>query len=83
SEQGVESWQMLPIFTPKAAGDTGCVDVSRAVASGLTFRPLAETVADTLAWDKTRTEDANTYKNTLTADKEYSLLAAFRNTENR
>ncbi|MBC7805334.1 MAG: NAD-dependent epimerase/dehydratase family protein [Akkermansiaceae bacterium] len=83
SEQGVESWQMLPIFTPKAAEDAGCVDVSRAVASGLTFRPLAETVADTLAWDKTRTEDANTYKNTLTADREYSLLAAFRNTENR
>ena len=29
-------------------------DTSRAVAAGLTFRPLAETVADTLAWDRDR-----------------------------
>ena len=29
-------------------------DTSRAVAAGLAFRPLAETVADTLAWDRDR-----------------------------
>lgn len=31
-------------------------DVSRAVAAGLTFRPLEETVRDTLAWDAERDE---------------------------
>src|SRR5262245_14008572 len=33
-------------------------DTSRAVAAGLAFRPLAETVADTLAWDRERGVDA-------------------------
>jgi len=29
-------------------------DVSHALNAGLRFRPLAETIADTLAWDRTR-----------------------------
>lgn len=75
TEQGTESWQILPIFMPKTEEDRGTVNVSRAVANGLTFRTLAETVADTLAWDKTRT-DENAYKNSLARDKEAELLAA-------
>ncbi len=75
--QGVDSWQSaLPIFTPNSAEDAGQVDISRAVASGLTFRPLAETVADTLAWDRKRTAE-NAYKNALTAEREAELIAAF------
>ena len=30
--------------------------ISKAVAAGLTFRPLAETARDTLEWHKTRPE---------------------------
>jgi 2'-hydroxyisoflavone reductase len=49
-EQDVRPWMELPLWVPE--GDAGFLqaDVSRAVAAGLRFRPLAETVADTLAW---------------------------------
>ena len=54
-EAGVEPWMELPLWIP---GDDHAgfmsIDVSRAVAAGLTFRPLADTIRDTLAWDATR-----------------------------
>lgn len=50
--QGVAPWSDLPAWIP---GDPLMyVDVSDAVAAGLTFRPLTVTARDTLAWDKTR-----------------------------
>jgi 2'-hydroxyisoflavone reductase len=50
-------------------------DTSRAVAAGLTFRPLAETVADTLAWDRDRGVEELTAG--LSTAREGELLAAF------
>lgn len=50
--EGVEPWIELPVWLP-AGPDHDALhgsDVSRALATGLTFRPLAETVADTWAW---------------------------------
>ncbi len=50
--QKVAIWSELPAWAP---GDPLMyVDVSRAVAAGLTYRPLADTARDTLAWDKAR-----------------------------
>jgi 2'-hydroxyisoflavone reductase len=50
--QGVGSWMELPLWIP--AGDEHDhlheADVSRAVTAGLRFRPLTETVKDTLEW---------------------------------
>jgi 2'-hydroxyisoflavone reductase len=47
--RGVSPWSELPLWLP---GETGFnrVDNRRARAAGLTFRPLAETVHDTLRW---------------------------------
>jgi 2'-hydroxyisoflavone reductase len=50
-------------------------DTSRAVAAGLTFRPLAETVSDTLAWDRDRGVEELTAG--LPAAREGELLTAF------
>jgi NAD(P)-dependent dehydrogenase (short-subunit alcohol dehydrogenase family) len=50
--EGVEPWIELPVWLP-AGPDHDALhgsDVSRALATGLAFRPLAETVADTWAW---------------------------------
>ncbi|MFD8596651.1 NAD-dependent epimerase/dehydratase family protein [Kitasatospora sp. NPDC059646] len=52
---GVDPWMGVPMWI----GDPACaainrVDVSRALAAGLTLRPLADTLADTLAWDTAR-----------------------------
>ena len=45
-------WRDLPSWVP--GDELMYVDVSRAVAAGLTFRPLADTVRDTLDWNRTR-----------------------------
>ncbi|MBA2537358.1 MAG: NAD-dependent epimerase/dehydratase family protein [Actinobacteria bacterium] len=53
-DQGVEAFQDLPLWlapsaNPELAGFLA-IDVSRALATGLRFRPLAETIRDTQAW---------------------------------
>lgn len=54
AKSDVEPWDDLPLWLdvsrhPELAGFLE-VDVSRALASGLTFRPLELTTADTVAW---------------------------------
>lgn len=48
-EQGVAPWSDLPFWLPGESGWSQ-VDIARARAAGLTFRPLADTVRDTLDW---------------------------------
>lgn len=50
---GVKPRMELPLWMPGARG-AATVDCHRAVAAGLSFRPLADTVRATLAWDATR-----------------------------
>jgi 2'-hydroxyisoflavone reductase len=54
AEAGVEPWLGLPLWLdlPRNPDLRGflAIDVSRAVGAGLSFRPLEETVADTLSW---------------------------------
>jgi 2'-hydroxyisoflavone reductase len=55
-EREVGEWMELPLWL-SAQGEFAHMldaDVSRAVAAGLTFRPLAETVRATLAWARAR-----------------------------
>jgi 2'-hydroxyisoflavone reductase len=57
----VEPWMELPLWVPESDPEAAYflrVDVSRATAAGLTFRPLEETVADTLAWVSASDEPA-------------------------
>jgi 2'-hydroxyisoflavone reductase len=67
----VQPWSELPLWLPgdEYAGMTRA-DTRRARAAGLTFRPLEETVVDTLAWD--RTLEAN--RPTLSREKERAVL---------
>jgi 2'-hydroxyisoflavone reductase len=53
-EAEVQPWTELPLWLPGSdhAG-MARAGISRALAAGLAFRPLEETVADTLAWDRT------------------------------
>lgn len=53
--QKVEPWSDMPAWVP-ASGDTagfGQRNIRRALGAGLTFRPLAQTAADTLVWFRT------------------------------
>jgi 2'-hydroxyisoflavone reductase len=67
--------QALPLWDPAYQG-VHRFDVSKAVAAGLRHRPLAETVADTLAWDRTRDQGAP-MRAGLTPEREGELLAAW------
>ncbi|MEU2994526.1 NAD-dependent epimerase/dehydratase family protein [Streptomyces griseoincarnatus] len=52
-DAGVEPWTQLPVWVPPHSDLHDALhsaDVSRAVATGLRCRPVAETVADTWAW---------------------------------
>jgi len=70
---GVKPWSEIPVWVPEqdAAFDT-CSN-ARAIAAGLKFRPLAETIADTLAWAKTHPTD-HAWRAGLTREREAELL---------
>jgi 2'-hydroxyisoflavone reductase len=73
AEQGVEGWSDLPCWIPPDDADFAAfqrVPVDRALAAGLTIRPLAETARDVPEW---------TGKAGLTAERESELLAAWEN----
>jgi nucleoside-diphosphate-sugar epimerase len=58
AEAGAEPWDELPLWLdldrqPDFRGFLA-VDIGRALDAGLSFRPLEETVADTLAWVRER-----------------------------
>jgi 2'-hydroxyisoflavone reductase len=68
----VQPWTELPLWLPGSEhAGMARADISRALAAGLTFRPLEETVADTLAWDRTVPGD----RPTLRPEKEQEILA--------
>ncbi|MFN8413299.1 MAG: SDR family oxidoreductase [Anaerolineales bacterium] len=52
TQNKVVPWSDMPAWIPDTGEDAGAsrIDVSKAVRDGLVFRPLAETVKDTLAW---------------------------------
>ncbi|MBI3240984.1 MAG: epimerase [Chloroflexi bacterium] len=53
-EAGVQPWSELPLWL---GGGDMTVSVSKAIAAGLAFRPLADTIRDTLAWEAARPSD--------------------------
>jgi 2'-hydroxyisoflavone reductase len=52
--QKVAPWSDMPVWVPPTGedGGMGAVNIKRALERGLSFRPLAETAHDTLAWFK-------------------------------
>lgn len=53
----VNGWTDLPLWIPDSMNARGflAVDIHKALDSGLKFRPLEDTIRDTLAWESTRT----------------------------
>ena len=85
-EAGVEPFQDLPFWlAPSANPDFAgflALDVSKALAARLAFRPLRETVADTLEWARTEPPPAKDVGVRLDAagisrERERELLAAW------
>lgn len=81
-EQGVGPWRDLPCWLPGEAeyAGFGKRSVARATAAGLTCRPLADTVRDTLTWYDGLTEErreAVTKRAGLTPEREAEVLKAW------
>jgi 2'-hydroxyisoflavone reductase len=81
-EQGVGPWMELPLWVPPPDNDFLQMGIAKAVAAGLSFRPLEETVSDTLAW--AQSDGAGLVTETpygtagLAASREAELLEAWR-----
>lgn len=76
----VAAWSELPLWLPEAEPSLRgfmFINCDKAIAAGLTFRTLTDTVADTLSWHKT-TSTNEELKAGLDAEKEQRLLRQWR-----
>ncbi len=82
AEQGVAPWGHMPCWIPPEGeyAGFGSRSIARAVAAGLSFRPLVETMRDTLAWldelPADRREQISSRAG-LSAEREAEVLAAW------
>ena len=72
-DAGAEPWSEIPVWVPELDAAFDTVSNAKAIAAGLKFRPLAETIADTFAWAQTRASDY-TWRAGLTREREAKLL---------
>ena len=79
---GVTQWTEIPLWITEDHPRVGGMllgDNRRATAAGLTFRPLAATIRDTLAWDRAhgpQPSERTARATPLTAERELELLGA-------
>jgi 2'-hydroxyisoflavone reductase len=75
-QQKVEAWSDMPVWAGDELG-MARTNISRGLAKGLTFRPLADTARDTLAWFKSqKAERQAKLRAGLTAEREAEVLTA-------
>jgi 2'-hydroxyisoflavone reductase len=88
-DAGLEPFDTLPLWLPPTSGEWAGfnrISNAKARAAGLRFRPLRETVADTLAFERQRADGADTYQGAgsrmplqpLDRKRERELLAQWR-----
>ena len=76
-QQKVEAWSDMPVWTGEESG-MARASISRALAEGLTFRPLADTARDTLAWFQSQPPDRQAkMKAGLSPEREAEVLAVW------
>jgi 2'-hydroxyisoflavone reductase len=75
-QQGVDGAQ-LPLWSEGSPELALAMDTSRAEATGLTHRPFAEVVRDTLAWAEAHPDQATNPRVGLSPEREQELLLAW------
>ncbi|MEY2560015.1 MAG: hypothetical protein QOG51_430 [Verrucomicrobiota bacterium] len=77
--QKVAPWSDMPVWVPPRGeeGGMGRISIKWALGKGLTFRPLAETARDTLAWFKAQPAERQKLKAGLSPEREAEVLAAW------
>ena len=76
-QNNVSEWSDLPVWVP-GQGDTAGFhrrSNARAIAAGLTFRPVSTTAADTLAWWNAQPEKRRVLRAGLKPEREAEVIA--------
>jgi 2'-hydroxyisoflavone reductase len=82
----VEAWSDMPVWVPARGETAGFAkrSIAKALAAGLTFRPLDTTAADTLAWFKQQPAERQAkLKAGLTPAREAEVLSKWKSSTNR
>jgi 2'-hydroxyisoflavone reductase len=80
-QQKVLAWSDMPVWAGDELG-LARTKIDRALAKGLTFRPLAETARDTLSWFKSLPQDRQSkLRAGLTPEREAEVLAGWKKKE--
>ena len=74
-QNNVQEWSDMPVWVPDNEENQGFsrMDISKAINAGLKFRPLEETVRDTITWANTRPAD-HQLRAGLQSEREQELL---------
>ena len=76
--QNVAAWSDMPVWAGDELG-LARTNIGRALANGLSFRPLGDTARDTLAWFKSLPQDRQAkLRAGLSPDREAEVLAAWK-----
>ena len=85
AEQKIRPWSNMPVWVPDRPDNVAFSrrKIDRALAAGLTFRPLAVTAKETLDWNKTRPENELQALSEgkiagISAQREADVLAAWK-----
>jgi 2'-hydroxyisoflavone reductase len=76
---GVQPWTDMPVWFPPRGemGGLGLVSIERALAAGLTLRPIADTARETLDWWRSLPPDRQKLRAGLSPDRERDVLRNF------
>jgi 2'-hydroxyisoflavone reductase len=80
-EQKVNPWSDMPVWVPPVGeyAGFGSINVQKAINAGLTFRPLADTAANVLAFNDSRdAERQSKLRAGITPEREKEVLAAWK-----
>lgn len=76
TEAGIAPWSEMPLWVPEDEPELAgflSIDSTKAISSGLKFRPLESTIKDTYQWDRSR--NPQKYLAGLSAERETMLLS--------
>jgi len=75
--QKVEAWSQLPLWAAEAGKTHNQMNGARAIAAGLTFRPLNDTIRETLEWVRANPAVVQKRRSTLSREREQALLTTW------
>jgi 2'-hydroxyisoflavone reductase len=77
-DAGVGAWIEMPLWVPEKEDALGFMQINcaQAIAAGMKFRPLSDTIRATLAWDATRSPTIE-WRAGITPEREVELLEAW------